>query len=145
VTDAPATQGPSTSESKALDVQGYAVLFGFSDSSLHVSMIRRSRGWRVGGAARTFGIAVLVAPFVALMPPHAVWPIGALVTGGVIARRRLNERFTLVTVEGSCPRCASPYHVKGGRLKHPHPLQCDVCHHESTLKLPAEVLDAGTD
>lgn len=134
----------SIMEPAAFEVEGHAALFGFPDTSLHVTMIRRSRGWRVGGAARTFGIAMLVAPVVALMPPHAIWPIGALMTGGVLARRRLHEHFTLVTLEGPCPKCASPFHIKRGRLKQPHPLQCEVCHHESTLKLPAEVLDPAT-
>lgn len=132
---------PSSTEPTAFEVEAHASLFGFPDTSLHVTMIRRSRGWRVGGAARTFGIAMLVAPVVALLPPHAIWPIGALMTGGVLARRRLHERFTLVTLEGPCPKCATPFNSKRGRLKEPHPLQCDVCHHESRLKLPPDVLD----
>ena len=81
-----------------------ASLFGFDPSPLKVTILPRSRAWRVGGAARTFGVSAVIAPFVAIFPPHAVWPIGALMTGGFLARRRYVERFTLTSLEGGCPK-----------------------------------------
>ncbi|MDH3271608.1 MAG: hypothetical protein OEN56_09765 [Gemmatimonadota bacterium] len=119
----------------AFEVDARATLFGFDDEDVRARVIARSRGWRVGGAARTFGLFVLVAPFVAVIPPHAVWFIGALATGAVLARRRYIERFTLVGVFGVCPKCQAPFTVKKGRLKDPHPLHCEGCHHEPTLRL----------
>lgn len=115
-----------------------ARLFGFDDQPVRAEIIARGRGWRVGGAARIFGIFVVIAPFVAIIPPHAVWLIGSLFTGGVLARRRYVERFTLVGVEGPCPKCGSPIAVKAGRLKRPHPLPCEACHHEASLRLPED-------
>ena len=120
----------------------HAILFGFDPAPLRATLRSRSRAWRVGGAARTFGASVVIAPFVALLPPHAIWPIGALVTGCVLARRRLSERFTLLGIEGSCPKCGSPIQVKSGRLRVPHSLPCEVCHHESSLELPDGLLEA---
>ena len=119
-----------------------ASLFGFDPSPLRVTILPRSRGWRVGGAARTFGVFVVVAPFVAIFPPHAVWPIGALLTGGFLARRRYVERFTLTSLEGLCPKCGKGYSVKATRLRTPHALPCDGCHHESRLSLLDGTLQA---
>ena len=119
------------------------MLFGFDPAPVEVTLRQRNRAWRVGGAARTFGISVVVAPFVALLPPHAVWPIGALAVGGFLARRRLSERFTLLALEGACPKCGERIRTKRGRLRRPHPLPCDHCHHESTLRFPEGFPEAG--
>lgn len=122
------------------EVDARATLFGFEAIPVRAKIIARSHGWRVGGAARTFGLFVLVAPFVAIFPPHAVWPIGALLTGALLARRRYVERFTLVGVDGPCPKCGAPLSVERGRLEQPHPLPCDGCNHEPSLRVPDEVL-----
>lgn len=119
-----------------------AVLFGFDPTPAAATLRARARAWRVGGAARSVGIALLVAPAVAVVPPHAPWVIGALATGGILARRRWTELFTLVSIEGTCPKCGAGLAVKPGRLRSPHPLPCEGCHHESTLRIPAGVLDA---
>lgn len=126
----------------AFDVRAEATLFGFEPTPARAAIAARSRGWRVGGAARTFAVFVVVAPFVAIFPPHAVWLIGALLTGAVLARRRYVERFTLLDVDAACPKCGSPLAVKRTRLKVPHPLPCDACHHESALRLPEGTLEA---
>jgi hypothetical protein len=128
------------SESDALEVVAEAMLFGFPPAPVQVTLLQRSRGWRVGGAVRTFGLSVVVAPFVALFPPHAIWPIGALIAGAVLARRRLSERFTLLTLEGLCPKCGKALQMKRGRLRDPHPLPCDGCHHEGSLRFPEGAL-----
>ena len=86
-------------------------------------------------------IFVVVAPFAAIFPPHAVWPIGALLTGAFLARRRYVERFTLRDLDGTCPRCGSAFRVKPGRLRVPHPLPCEGCHHEPTVRIPEPVLE----
>jgi len=125
-------------------VDARAVLFGFDDTDARARIIARGRAWRVGGAARSFGLFALAAPFVAVFPPHAVWFIGALVTGGVLARRRYVERYTLVDVDGTCPKCSTPLAVKSGRLKLPHPMPCETCNHEPTLRIDGETL-AGHD
>ncbi|MCH7991439.1 MAG: hypothetical protein IIC35_03315 [Gemmatimonadetes bacterium] len=132
---------PKASDENVFEADAHVVLFGFPSTQVRVTVQQRSRAWRVGGAARTFGMFVVIAFPVALMPPHAVWFIGALVTGGVFARRRLIERFTLHAVDVVCPKCESPICVKKGRLRVPHPLPCDACHHESSLKLPEGLLE----
>lgn len=132
---APAPEG-------AFDLEGEVALFGYESTVARARILARSRGWRVGGALRRLGIFVAIAPFVAILPPHAVWLIGSLATGGLLARRRYVERFTLTTVDGTCPNCGAALGVKPARLREPHPLPCEACHHESTLRLPAGALDA---
>ena len=118
-------------------------MFGFPATSVELSVRRRPVGWRVGGAARTLAIFVVVAPFVAIVPPHAPWAIGALATGLILARRRWSERFTLERIQGVCPKCGEPLAVKAGRLRSPHPVSCEVCHHQTELRFSAEVLKGG--
>lgn len=127
---------------EVFETDAEAVLFGFPPASLRIRLHRRSRSWRVWGAARIFGIAILVAPIMALLPPHAIWPIGVLLTGALLARRRLSEHFTLLALVGLCPKCEAQLHVRGGRLREAHPLPCDGCHHQSTLKVPAGLLES---
>jgi hypothetical protein len=121
-------------------VEGEAVVFGFPPTAVELSVRRRASSWRVGGAARTLLICVVVAPFAALVPPHAPWAIGALGVGVVLARRRLSERFTLERVDGACPKCGETLSVKAGRLRRPHPVACDGCHHQTALRFPVEAL-----
>ena len=127
-------------ESGRFIVEGEAVVFGFPDTPVELSVRRRAVSWRVGGAARTLALFVVVAPLVAIVPPHAPWAIGALATGLILARRRWSERLTLERVDGSCPRCGAPLVVKAGRLELPHPVSCDACHYQSALRFPASVL-----
>jgi hypothetical protein len=85
----------------------------------------------------------VIAPFVAIVPPHAPWAIGALATGVILARRRWLERFTLERVEGVCPKCGEPLAVKAARLRLPHLVACEGCHHQSELRFSEEVLEGA--
>ena len=119
-------------------------LFGFESTEALASIQPQGRRWRVGGAARTMGIFLVIAPVVAIVPPHAPWAIGALAAGVILARRRIIERFTLIALEGTCPKCDAPLRVKRTRLRMPHPITCEACHHQGSLKVPAETLSAGS-
>lgn len=125
-----------------MQVDARATLFGFDDEPVRAEIIERSRAWRVGGAARTFAVFVVIAPLVAVFPPHAVWLLGALATGAFLARKRYVERYTLVGVEGKCPKCGAPLSAKKGRLKQPHPLPCEGCNHEPALRVAEEALSS---
>jgi hypothetical protein len=125
-----------------IEVHGLAVLFGYDSTEVRVSLRPRQRKWRLGGAARITGTSLLVAPIVGLVPPHAPWVVGALGCGVVLARRRWNERFTVERVRGECPRCGGALSVRSGRLKDPHPLPCEECHHESALRVDVSGLSA---
>jgi hypothetical protein len=132
---------PTRDAEGAYEIEGEATLFGYDPTPLVAKVIPRGRGWRVGGAARTMALFVPVAVVVVIFPPHAVWPIGALLTGAFLARRRYVERYTLRALDGTCPKCGTPFRVKPGRLLIPHPIPCEGCHHEPTVRLPRSVLD----
>lgn len=135
--------GPEPGSSERFTVEGEALVFGFPATAVELSVRRRSASWRVGGAVRTLAIFLVAAPLAAIVPPHAPWAIGALATGGILARRRWRERFTLEGVDGPCPKCGAPLSVKAGRLRLPHPVACESCHHQSALRIPAECLEGG--
>lgn len=118
-----------------------ATLFGFDARPAQLTVRPRSRGWRVGGALVTFVVTVGVASPLVVFPPHAVWLLGGLGTGAFLARRRYLERFTLLSAIGECPKCGHPFSLKKTRLRTPHPLPCEGCHHESTLRLPSGLLE----
>lgn len=139
MTDAP----PTPSSPDALEVTARLVLFGFPASEALARIRPRSRNWRVGGSIQIMAAFIAIAPLVALVPPHAPWPLGALGVGGILARRRWIERFTLVTLETSCPKCATPAVSKPTRLRSPHTITCEGCHHSSVLKVPADLLSSG--
>lgn len=121
-------------------IEGEAVLFGFDSTAALLSVRARSTSWRASGAALIMGGFTLLAGVVAILPPHAPWLIGALVGGVLLARRRWIERHTLESVEGTCPKCGAPLAVKPSRLRTPHPVPCDRCHHEAALRFDAEAL-----
>ena len=126
---------------QALVVDGEVTLFGFPSSQAVVTILPRPRSWRITGALRTMAIFLAIAPLVALVPPHAPWPIGALAVGVILARRRLSETFTLQALQGVCPKCATTLSVKPSRLLVPHPMPCEGCHHVSSLRLPDRVIE----
>ena len=89
------------------------------------------------------GLTLIVAALVALIPPHAPWAVAALGIGATITRRRWLERHTVRSMSGDCPRCATPLSVdRPTRLRHPHAISCETCHHEPllTLDIPASTL-----
>lgn len=117
-------------------IQAQAVLFGFDASPVALEVIPRTRQWRLVGAARSLAISMVAALFVAILPPHAPWVIGALAAGAFFARRRWTETHTLAGVDGVCPKCGASFETRPTRLKRPHPLECEGCHHVSELRLP---------
>ena len=114
--------------------RGTLSLFGHEPTPAEVAYVWRSRRWRLVRAARTFAVAVVLAPLVALVPPHAPWALGALGAGAFLARQKLRERRTLLSVRGTCPRCGEGVRLDGPtRLRSPHPVPCEACHHEAGL------------
>ncbi len=125
-----------------LQVPGHIALFGFEPSEATAHLRARPRSWRIGGAMRLSATGVVLAPLVGLIPPHAPWIVGSVGVGAILARRRWQERFTLESVDGACPRCGASVSVRPGRLRSPHPVACEGCRHEASLRLPTEALDS---
>lgn len=79
---------------------------------------------------------LVAAPLVAVFPPHAPWALIALVTGGLLARRRWKEHYTVQSSRAPCPRCGSDLPLtSGARLRFPHPVTCAECGHEPVVEV----------
>ncbi len=119
-----------------LDAPARLTLFGHPSTPLAVSLAPRTRAWRLLGAIRTGAIAAALAPVAFLVPPHAPWALAVLAAGGVLARRRWTERYTILGGTGRCPRCGDRIELpEGRRLKSHHTVPCDSCHHEPRLEV----------
>jgi len=116
-------------------------LFGFPGTPATVRIRPHSRAWRVGGAARTQAVGLVLAPMVALVPPHVPWALGALAGSFFLARRRWHHRFTVEAVTGTCPKCGRDVAPRPAMLRARHALPCDGCHHDLTLELAVGALD----
>lgn len=123
-----------------VEIPGRIVLFGFDPRAVTLRLLPRSRRWRLLGAGRTMAVALVLAPVAGLVPPHVPWILGVLGVGAFLARRRYEERFTVVGIDGSCPKCGAPLEVPRGRLREPHPVPCERCHHEGSVKVAGEAL-----
>jgi len=124
-----------------LRLEGEAILFGFPSTKTVLTIRPRPTSWRASGAALRMAGFTVLAGAVAIVPPHAPWLIGSLVGGGILARRRWIERYTLESVTGTCPKCGAELAVKPSRLRKPHPVMCEACHHEISLTFEASSLD----
>lgn len=115
---------------------GSLTLFGFPSTSVTVTGIPRSGRWR-GIRAGLFGVGGLIlAPAVGMIPPHAPWAAGALGLGIFLGLRKWRERFTVTSMDGTCPKCGAPMSVdEGSALRPGMTVPCDACHHDAVLHL----------
>ena len=116
----------SPDDAGTVQVPGRIALFGYDPVEVRLELLPRSRRWRLWGAGR--------------IPPHAPWILGVLGVGGFLARRRWQERFTVVDIDGTCPKCEAELSVAQGRLRTPHPVPCEGCHHDSSVQVAPETL-----
>ena len=106
-------------------------LFGFDVVRAKARIEARSTRWRARRASIALAAGLIVAPAVALVPPHAPWALGALGIGFLTARRRWAEEHTLHSLEGACPRCGAGVSLsRPVRLRHPHAISCPSCQYE---------------
>ena len=126
----------SDSEEETIAAAGRIGLFGFEPVAASVTLFPRSLSWRTRRAVLFGVLGVAIAPVVALLPPHAVWLIGAVATGAYLAWRSFNTRYSVVALDGRCPKCNASLTLKAGiRLREPHPISCQDCSHELALTI----------
>ena len=119
-----------------LTLSGAVSLFGFEATSAELDVLPRSVAWRRlrGGAFFAGGLAG--APVVGMVPPHVPWAIGALAIGGYLGLRKLRERFTLISLQGYCPKCGGALSLSPGTpVRREMAVPCEGCHHDSRLSI----------
>lgn len=120
-------------EDGRVELEGRLEAFGFQPTRVTIDAIERTASWRMTRGLVAAGLGVGVAPVVALVPPHIPWLLGALITGGVIARRRFTEHYTLLSMEGACPRCGEAVTTDPGRLTAERTVRCGACGQDLTM------------
>ena len=129
-------QLPDESSPAGVSVPARITIFGFDDVPADARIEGRSVGWRARRAAIALAAGLIVAPLVALVPPHAPWALGALGIGLLTARRRWAEEHTLHFLEGACPRCGEGITLsRPARLRHPHAASCPSCQYELAISV----------
>ncbi|MEJ2538572.1 MAG: hypothetical protein P8188_01095 [Gemmatimonadota bacterium] len=132
------------SQTTTTPVEGTLTVFGHEDTRAELEVIPRSTGWRLARAGGFILGGLVAAPVVALLPPHAAWALGAAGTGVFFGLRKWSERYTLVSLEGPCPRCGAPIRITSPtRLRSSWNISCDACHHAATLDVPDAALPAA--
>lgn len=122
-------------------VQARLTVFGHPATDATLSVLPRSTGWRAARAGALTGGGLILAPVVAILPPHVAWALASAVTGSVLGWTKWQERYTLTELSGKCPRCGEPISITSPtRLRSPWTVSCDACHHPATLEVDSSAL-----
>ena len=117
-----------------LQLSGTLSLFGFPPVEASLKVVPRSVAWRGALASAYVGGGLLLAPILGMVPPHAPWAVGVLVCGGFLGVRKWRERFTLLSLDGACPKCGGKVSIPSRvPLKSGISVPCEGCHHDSRL------------
>jgi len=110
------------------DKTGRLEVFGHDPACARAVVIERPGSWRATRALLSGIIGLGAAPLVFFIPPHVPWALGSVLAGAWFARRFATEARTLVSLEGSCPRCGAPITISRPTPLHsPHMLSCGKC------------------
>ena len=115
-------------------LKGTLTLFGFPSREARLDVLERSGAWRGTRAILFGGGGVLLAVTVSIIPPHAPRVVAALGSGGFFALRKWRERFTVLALLASCPKCGGGMALRPGTPLRPVlSVPCEGCHHDSRL------------
>ncbi len=114
-------------------------LWGFPRTPARVLVIPRSAGWRIGHAVGSLLLCWACIGIVMWIPPHFPWILTAFFLGIFFFQKYIRQRYTLVELAGTCPKCGSPLTVKKPtRLGLPHRLHCNACHQAPLLRVDVQ-------
>jgi hypothetical protein len=130
-----------TNSTDQIQARGVLRVFGFEDQPFSVTVIPRSVRWRGVRASALFLAGLIPGVALAILPPHAVWPLLGLGAGTSLGLLKWSERFTLVELSATCPRCQAPITRQGpGRFRPAGSVDCSKCNHTSQISLPPGAL-----
>lgn len=133
----------ATTSPASRDVTGTLRVFGHEDTEAHLRLLPRSAKWRATRAGAFILGGVVLAPLVALIPPHAAWALASVGTGVALGVRKWKERFTLLRLRATCPRCGEEIlRDSPARLRTPETVTCEACNHSASLAVDPEALRA---
>lgn len=113
---------------------GTLTVFGYPSTQAHLEVRARSLRWRGLRGAFFLGGGLVLAPLVGLLPPHVPWVVATLGLGGFLGLRKWRERYTIVSLQGPCPRCGGAMTLPSSTPLRPVlSVPCDECHHDARL------------
>ncbi len=114
-----------------VSVPARITLFGFDPVDATARIEARSAGWRARRASMALAAGLIMAPLLAVVPPHAPWVVVAVGIGLLTAGRRWAEAHTIHFLDGACPRCGEGISIsRPARLSRPHAISCLSCRYE---------------
>jgi hypothetical protein len=108
-------------------------VFGSPGRAVTLEVTPRPRTLRAARAIASGGIALVAAPFAALLPPHLPWALALIGVGAWRARAEWRGDYELHAFEGACPRCGAKLTVNERYITLPHPVPCYECHAQPLL------------
>ena len=111
-------------------------LRGHEPRAAELVLVHRGTRTRATRALLSLVSFWVLAPLVALVPPHVPWALLAFLAGIYFAFRQWTGEYVVQRFEGACPRCATPLPLPpGSRIRLPHAMVCYSCHHEPVLEV----------
>lgn len=118
-------------------------LRGHEPKPADISLERRSRQTRMTKSVLSLVGFLILAPIVALIPPHIPWVILAVAAGFYFAYRQWTGEYVVHGFKGECPRCGNSLEIKpGSKIKLPMDMDCFQCHHQPTLEVDTRAVTA---
>jgi hypothetical protein len=118
------------------EVPARIVFMGGKATEGRARVLGRSDSWRRWRVARDLGLVVL-SPVAFVVPPHIIWPPIVATVGLVLAYIHANERRTLLSLRGPCPKCGTEQEFRElGRMTNPHKVTCAHCRWDVFVEVP---------
>lgn len=109
------------------EVPARLVFMGGQASEARARVLDRSGHWRRTQMLKDLAL-LLLAPVVAIIPPHFPWPIVVLAVVAIRLFGHMREHRTLLSLHGPCPKCGTEQDfTELGRMGNPHKVTCAHC------------------
>lgn len=109
-------------------------LRGHEAKPAEIQIEKRPRQTRMTRSILTLVGFLVLAPVVALIPPHIPWVLVALFMGGYLAWKQWAGEYIVHSFSGNCPRCDAELKIDpGSKVGLPLEMDCYSCHHKPTL------------
>lgn len=111
-----------------IETTGRLEAFGYDATDARMKVIPRPASWRATRAILSAVVGLGAAPVVFFIPPHIPWALASVGFGVFFARRFALEARTLVSLDGTCPKCGQVIRIdKPVALRDAHELSCPAC------------------
>jgi hypothetical protein len=137
IVDGPGDVAGRSETKRGIEVPASLTVFGAPAAHASATIVRHSMGRRAARALVALGACwglALVAVFIPLA--HFVLVPGLFLIGVILATYRAREAWSIVTVQGQCPRCRlEQTFTSAGRARGQSVVHCPNCKNELALTI----------